>query len=59
MNNPTLSTTKDEMTFRLSLLRLMTLPHEGSGSVTPGFASSQIEELSILARRPDASQPGA
>ena len=42
---------KDEMEFRLSLLKLMTVPHEGSTSVAPTAASRQIEELSVLVPR--------
>lgn len=42
---------KDEMEFRLSLLKLMTVPHEGSTGVSPVNASRQIEELSVLVPR--------
>lgn len=38
----------DEMDFRLSLLNLMKVPHEGSASVSPTAASRQIEELAVL-----------
>ena len=48
---------KDEMEFRLSLLKLMTVPHKGSTSVAPiAAASRQMEELSVLvprSRKPD------
>ena len=43
---------KEEMEFRLSLLNLLTVPHEGSASVSPSTASRQIEELSILVPMP-------
>jgi len=42
---------KDEMEFRLSLLKLMTVPHEGASSMSPATASRQIEELAILVPR--------
>ena len=42
---------KDEMEFRLSLLRLMTVPHEGSTGVSPTAASRQMEVLSVLVPR--------
>ena len=38
---------KDEMEFRLSLLKLMTVPHDGAMGVAPA-ARQQIEELSVL-----------
>ena len=43
---------KDEMEFRLSLLKLLTVPHEGSASVSPTTETRQIEELSILVPMP-------
>jgi hypothetical protein len=42
---------KDEMEFRLSLLKLMTVPHEGATSVSPSATSRQMEELSVLVPR--------
>jgi hypothetical protein len=48
--------TKDEMEFRLSLLKLMTVPHSGSVGVSPS-PSAQMEELSVLApktQKPDS-----
>lgn len=49
---------KDEMDFRLSLLRLMTVPHEGVASVSPS-ACQQVEELSVLVpkHQPQQQQP--
>lgn len=44
---PTPVSIKEEMDFRLSLLRLMTVPHEGVASVSPS-ACRQVEELSVL-----------
>ncbi len=38
---------KDEMEFRLSLLKLMTIPHDGDTGVAPA-AHQQLEELSVL-----------
>ena len=47
-NNPAVPVSiKEEMDFRLSLLRLMTVPHEGIASVSPS-ACQQVEELSVL-----------
>ena len=50
VNSATLQT-KDEMEFRLSLLKLMTVPHDGATGISPA-ATSQIEELSVLVPRP-------
>lgn len=38
---------KDEMEFRLSLLKLMTVPHDGATGVVPA-AHQQLEALSVL-----------
>jgi hypothetical protein len=50
MKNPATNTVqlKEEMEFRMSLLRLMTVPHGGLGGVEPGVDSSDktMEELS-------------
>ncbi len=51
MNATTTLNTKDEMEFRLSLLKLMTVPHEGAASVSPTTPSRQMEELSVLVPR--------
>lgn len=42
---------KDEMEFRLSLLKLMTVPHEEPSVAPAATASRQIEELSVLVPR--------
>lgn len=45
---------QEEIQFRLSLLRLMTVPHEGAGSVSPGVVSRQEEffQMEQLAMAP-------
>lgn len=48
---------KDEMEFRLSLLKLMTVPHEGSTGISPVTASRQLEELSVLVPRNRKAEP--
>lgn len=59
MNYPSASSltipAKEEMDFRLSLLRLMTVPHKGPSDASLP-ACQQVEELSVLAVVPKKSQ---
>ncbi|MBM3797528.1 MAG: hypothetical protein FJW31_26540 [Acidobacteria bacterium] len=53
-NNSTPSA-KQEMEFRLSLLRLMTVPHDadiGPSASPSAGTTQQIEALAVLANRP-------
>lgn len=53
--NNSMPSAKQEMEFRLSLLRLMTVPHDSGSGPTPSPASGstqQIEALAVLANHP-------